>query len=68
MVIPNAQGSIRHLNIHIFSFFITFFVLLGINTYFLCRYPLRIAEIVKLEQHIHSLRSDLKTGQRIAKA
>lgn len=56
MVIPNAHGSIRHLNIP-YLVFITFFVLLGINTYFLCRYPLRIAEIVKLEQHIHSLRS-----------
>lgn len=55
MVIPNVQGSIRRLNIPCLVF-VSFFVLLGINVYFLCRYPFRITQIMKLEYHIYSLR------------
>ena len=56
MVIPNCQGTIRCINIPCLVF-ISFFVLLAINSYFLGRYPFRIAAIIRLEQHIYGLRS-----------
>jgi len=56
MVIPNSQGTIRCFSIP-YLVFLSVFVLFGINTYFLCRYPFRITEIMKLESEINSLQS-----------
>ncbi len=55
MVIPNTKGPISYLNIP-YLIFVFFFLLLGINFYFLFRYPFRISEVMKLEYRIYCLR------------
>ncbi|HHT48117.1 MAG TPA: M23 family metallopeptidase [Firmicutes bacterium] len=54
MIIPNTKGKIRSVNIP-YLIFVSFFIVLGINLYFLFRYPFRISEIWNLEYRIYSL-------------
>ncbi len=51
MVLPNKPEKVRSIYLP-FVLIVIFFCLMGVNFYFLCRYPLRIAEIFRLEQEI----------------
>lgn len=55
MIVPNKKGKICSVHIP-YLIIISFFLLLGINFYFLARYPFRISQIWKLEYHIYNLR------------
>ncbi|HBR28157.1 MAG TPA: hypothetical protein DD789_01835 [Firmicutes bacterium] len=55
MIVPNKKGEIACVNIP-YLIFVTFFILMGINCYYLFRYPFRISEIWGLECHIYDLR------------
>ena len=55
LIVPNSKAPIRNLTIPYFIF-LSFFILFGINLYFLVRYPFRISEIIKLEYKAYSLR------------
>lgn len=61
MVVPNNTGTTRSLNIPYFAVLI-FFFLLGVNIYFLVRYPTRIHKIVGLQRQIDQL-SDIINRQ-----
>lgn len=63
MVVPNFQGTTKSINI---PFFLTlfFFCLLAANLYLLFRYPLRITEIVHLEQKIYQLSDIIDRQER----
>jgi murein DD-endopeptidase MepM/ murein hydrolase activator NlpD len=51
MMLPNKPEKVRSVYLP-FAIIITFFCLMGVNFYFLFRYPLRIAETFHLEQEI----------------
>ncbi|NLM37743.1 MAG: peptidoglycan DD-metalloendopeptidase family protein [Firmicutes bacterium] len=51
MVLPNKPEKVRSVYLP-FVLIVIFVCLIGVNLYFLCRYPLRIAEIFRLEQEI----------------
>ena len=55
MIVPNKKGKINSVNIP-YLVFVSFFVVMAINVYYLARYPFRISEIWKLEYHIFELR------------
>lgn len=55
LIVPNKKGKIKSVPIP-YLVFITFFVIMTINLYYLIRYPFRISEIWQLEQHILNLR------------
>lgn len=55
MIVPNKKGETCSLYIP-YLIFVSFFLILGVNCYFLFRYPFRISEIWRLEHHIYSLR------------
>lgn len=52
MMFPNKSGNARGIHIP-FVIFIALFCLLSVNIYFLCRYPLRIVDIINREQVIY---------------
>ena len=58
MIVPNEKGKIKSVNIP-YLVFISFFVIMTINVYYLVRYPFRISEIWKLEYHILELRQTI---------
>lgn len=51
MMLSNRPGKVRSIYLP-FAFIITFVGLMGVNFYFLFRYPLRIYQILALEQQI----------------
>ena len=58
MIVPNKKGEIACVNIpHLI--FVVFFIIMGINCYYLCRYPFRISEIWRLECHTIDLRKTI---------
>jgi len=63
MIVPNKKGKVCSLYIP-YLIFVSFFLVLGINCYFLLRYPFRISEILKLEYHIYSLRQVITQQDR----
>ena len=54
MIVPNKKGKINSVNIP-YLVFVSFFVVMAINVYYLARYPFRISEIWKLEYHIFGI-------------
>ena len=58
MIVPNEKGKIKSVNIP-YLVFISFFVIMTINVYYLVRYPFHISEIWKLEYHILELRQTI---------
>ncbi len=55
MIVPNNKGKVNSINIPYFVF-ISFFIIMAVNIYYLVRYPFRISEIWELERHIFDLR------------
>ncbi|NLM37741.1 MAG: M23 family metallopeptidase [Firmicutes bacterium] len=55
MIIPNNKGKVNSLNIP-YAVFISFFIIMAANLYFIVRYPFRISEIWELERHVYDLR------------
>ncbi len=58
MVFPNKTGCIRCIYIP-FVIFVAFWCLMGVNLYYLCRYPLRIADIINREQVIYLAKQEI---------
>lgn len=63
MVVPNSGGITRSLNIPLFTALL-FIILLGVNIYFLARYPWRISEIVQLDTRITQLNDIIARQER----
>ncbi|NLW55987.1 MAG: peptidoglycan DD-metalloendopeptidase family protein [Firmicutes bacterium] len=60
---PNKSGSIRGIYFP-FGILISFCCLLSVNLYFLCRYPLRVVDIVNREQTIHQAKQLIKEQEK----
>jgi murein DD-endopeptidase MepM/ murein hydrolase activator NlpD len=60
---PKKHGVTRNLHIP-FEIIMTFFCLLGANTYFLLRYPMRINEIISLEQTISNCKQTIAKQEK----
>ncbi len=63
MVFPNKSGMVRSTHLP-FEIIITFFCLMGVNCYFLFRYPLRIAEIINREQTIYRYKETISRQEK----
>ena len=58
MVFPNKTGCIRGCYLP-FGIFVSFWCLISVNVYYLCRYPLRIVDIVNREQTIYQAKQQI---------
>lgn len=58
MIVPNHKGKISSIHIP-YAIFVSFFIVMAINLYYLARYPQRISEIWQLEYDIHELRQTI---------